>query len=312
MNAPVAVRLDADALVASVGEDLAELGREHLRQGRIRDLEADDGGASAAVADPDQGLLEVWVGVVNAALTGECDCAETVSDDLCGHAVAVALAALRQGLTFSSISSSSRAPGADPAEQRFAEIAAGLAPRKLIGLVARQAAADEYFAALLLACADRLPSPGPAEIQAARRVVAAAAEVPGGHQRWDLYDIVKAGMAMVTELELLAVRPPTDEVLVVVEEAIAVWATLAGYLNDAWENYETEPEDVGSALAELHLQLCQVHRPDPLELAARLAALVRAADGDTYLDVPEDYVDVLGTEGIAKFTALEAAQRMSD
>lgn len=77
-------------------------------------------------------------------------------------------------------------------------------------------------------------------------------------------------------------RPPTDEVLVVIEEAIAVWATLSGYLHDAWEIYETEPEEIGSALAELHLRICQVYCPDPLELATRLAALVKDADGDTF------------------------------
>ncbi|MGH3941260.1 MAG: hypothetical protein ACRDTG_22025 [Pseudonocardiaceae bacterium] len=295
----MAVRLDADALVASVGQDLAELGQKHLQQGWVRDLEPEDGGASAVIAAPDRGLLEVWVGVVDGALTGECDCAEEVPGGLCGHAVAVALAALAKGFTFSSISS--RARGVDPEEQRFAAIAAELAPRKLIALVARQAAADPFFAALLLACADRLPSPGPAEIQAARQVVAAAADVPNGHDRWDLYDLVKAGTAMVAELELLAVRPPTDEVLVVVEEAIAVWATLAVYLNEAGETYETEPEEIGSALAELHLRVSQVCRPDPLELAARLAALIKEADTDTFLDVPEGYVDVLGAEGIAEF-----------
>lgn len=180
----------------------------------------------------------MWVGVVNGALSGECDCAEAVSGGVCSHVVAVALAALRQGLSFSSIPA--RARGVDPEEQRFAEIAAGLAPRKLIGLVARQAVADRYFAALLLACADRLPAPGPAEIHAARQVVAAAADVPNG-RRWELSDIVTAGTAMVAELELVAVRPPTDEVLAVVEEAITVWATLSGYLHDAWETYETEP-----------------------------------------------------------------------
>lgn len=303
MTVLVAVRLDADALLASVGQNLSDLGQEQLRQGGVGDLEAEDGGASAVLTDPDRGPLEVWVGVVNGALTGECDCAEGISDGLCQHAVAVALAALGQGLTFSSIPS--RARGVDPEEQRFAEIAAGLAPRKLIGLVARHAVADRYFAALLLACADRLPSPGPAEIHAARQVVAAAADVPNG-RRWDLHDIVKAGTAMVAELQLLAVRPPTDESLAVVEEAIAVWATLASYLNDAWEIYETEPEEIGSALAELHLRLCQLHRPDPLTLAARLATLVGNSEGDTFLDVPEGYAEVLGAQGVAEFEALLA------
>ncbi|MGH3813635.1 MAG: SWIM zinc finger family protein [Pseudonocardiaceae bacterium] len=299
----VAVRLDADALLASLGQDLSDLGQEQLRQGRVGDLEAEDGGASAVLADPDRGHLEVWVGVVNGALTGECDCAEGASGGLCGHAVAVALAALGQGLTFSSIPS--RVCGLDPEEQRFAEIAAELAPRNLIGLVARHAVADRYFAALLLACADRLSSPGAAEIHAARRVVVAAADVPNG-RRWDLHDIVKAGTAMVAELELLAVRPPTDESLAVVEEAIAVWATLSGYLHDAWETYETEPEEIGADLAELHLRLCEVYRPDPLALASRLAAVVRNAEVDTFLDVPKRYADVLGAQGVAEFEALLA------
>ncbi|MGH3609770.1 MAG: hypothetical protein ACRDRD_17015 [Pseudonocardiaceae bacterium] len=299
----VAVRLDADALLASVGRELSDLAQKQLVQGRVGDLEADDGGAGAVLADPGRGRLAVWVGVVNGALTGECDCAETVSGGVCSHVVAVALAALRQGLSFSSIPA--RARGVDPEEQRFAEIAAGLAPRRLIGLVARQAVADRYFAALLLACADRLPAPGPAEIHAARRVVAAAADVPNG-RRWELSDIVKAGTAMVAELELVAVRPPTDEVLAVVEEAIAVWATLSGYLHDAWETYETEPEDIGYALAELYRRVCQVLCPDPLELATRLAALVKNADGDTFLDAPEGYVDGLGAQGVSEFKALLA------
>jgi hypothetical protein len=302
LDVRMAVRLDSEMLLASVGPDVSELGRECLARGRVRDLKVEDGGASAVVADPDCGLLGVWVGVVDGVLTGECDCVDGVPGRLCGHAVAVALKALEMEFTFSSISSRGR--GVDPEERRFAEIAAELAPRVLIGLVARRAAADQYFAALLLACAGRLSPPGPKEINAARRVMAAAADIPSRRRRWDLHDIVNAGRRMVTELRLLAVRPPTDELLVVVEEAIAVWATLSGYLNDAWEIFETEPREVGSALAEIHLRLCQVHDPVPLELAARLAKLVGDADGETYLDVPEGYADVLGVEGLAEFESL--------
>jgi hypothetical protein len=75
-------------------------------------------------------------------------------------------------------------------------------------------------------------------------------------------------------------------------------------VNDAWEIFETEPRELGSALAEVHLRLCQVHDPVPLELAAWLAKLVGDADGETYLDVPEGYADVLGVEGLAEFEAL--------
>lgn len=305
LDAPVAVRLDADRLLASVGQELAELGREHLNHGRLHALEAEDGGARAVVADPEAGLVGVWVGVLDGALTGECECAEGTPGDLCGHSVAVTLAALDHGFTFSSIPS--RARGVEPEERRFAELAAGLAPRRLIGLVARHAAADPYFAALLQACAGQLPAPGPDEINDARQVIAHAADVPNGSD-WDLYHIVKAGREMVAELELLAVRPPTDELLSVVEEAIAVWATLSEHLSEAWrETYETEREEIGSTLAALHLQLCQACPPDPLELAARLAKLIRTSDVDTFLEAPEEYANVLGDEGMAEFEQLTGA-----
>jgi uncharacterized Zn finger protein len=118
----MAVRLDADALLASVGQDLSELGREHLARGHVHDLEADDGGAGAMVGDPEQGLLGVWVGVVDGELTGECDCADGAGGRLCGHAVAVALGALEEGFPFASVAS--RAVDVDPEEQRFAEVVA--------------------------------------------------------------------------------------------------------------------------------------------------------------------------------------------
>jgi hypothetical protein len=304
LDVVVAVRLDAEALLVSVGQVLSDLGQEYLMNGQVHDLEAEGGGVGATVGDPDLGLMGVWVGVVDGGLAGECDCAAGVGGRLCGHAVAVALAALAEGFTFASVASLAR--GVDPEERRFAEVAAGMSRRELVRLVARQAAVDRYFAALLLAAAGRLPPPGPAEIQAARRAVEAAAAVPNGRRRWDLHDVVKAGTAMVAGLELLAVRPPTAELLVVVEEAVAVWATLSGYLSDAWQTYETEPEEIGSALAELHHQLCQACRPDPLELAARLATLVGNADGDIFLDAPDRYGDVLGPEGVAEFRTLMA------
>jgi len=309
LNVHVAVRLDAEMLLASVGPDLSELGRECLALGLIRDLKIEDGGASAVIAGPDCGSLGVWVGVVDGVLTGECDCVDNVSGSLCGHAVAIALKALEKGFAFSSISA--RARGVDPEEQLFAEIATGLTPGVLIGLVVRQATSDRYFAALLLSRAGRLPPAGPAEIDAARRVIAEAANVPNEPQ-WDPYDVVKASKAMVAELDLLGVRPPTDEQLVVTEEAMAAWIVLSDHLNDFWEIYETEQEEIGSALAELHLRLCQAHDPEPHELAKRLAKLVWNADGQTFLDIPERYANVLGAEGVAEFDSMYDALLESD
>jgi hypothetical protein len=145
LDAAVAVRLDTDSLLASVGPELAASGRALLAG--VGDLGPDGGGAAALVGDAGLGEVSAWVGVVNGVLTGDCDCATPGSGELCGHAVAVALAALDAGLDFSS--APARGAGAD--HDRYAELAATLPAGQLVDLVAGQAAADPEFAALLLA-----------------------------------------------------------------------------------------------------------------------------------------------------------------
>ncbi|RSM80423.1 hypothetical protein DMH04_30300 [Kibdelosporangium aridum] len=149
LDGPVAVRLDADTVSSLVGPDLARIGREHLDQGRVFELGEDDGGVAATVLDSARKEYDVWVGVVNGALTGECDCEDTEAP-LCGHAVAVTLAALEDGIPFTSVTEQDD----DDDEERFAELAATLTFDQLVDLVARQAVADPDFADDLIALAE--------------------------------------------------------------------------------------------------------------------------------------------------------------
>ncbi|MCL2585233.1 MAG: hypothetical protein FWE35_22550 [Streptosporangiales bacterium] len=94
-------------------------GRALLRAGAVAELESFDGGAGGLVTD--RGAeRDVWVGIRYRFLVGECDCAdakpEATSDEylqaaadgeadppeLCAHAVAVALAAVEDGLPWAS------------------------------------------------------------------------------------------------------------------------------------------------------------------------------------------------------------------
>ncbi|WP_143230429.1 SWIM zinc finger family protein [Actinosynnema sp. ALI-1.44] len=145
----MAVRLDADTVSSLVGPDLARVGREHLDQGRVFELGADDGGVVATVLDSGRKEYDVWVGVVNGELTGECDCTEAEAT-LCGHAVAVTLAALEDGIPFTSVTEQDD----EDDEERFAELAASLTFDQLVDLVARQAVADPDFADELIALAE--------------------------------------------------------------------------------------------------------------------------------------------------------------
>jgi uncharacterized Zn finger protein len=148
LDDPVAVRLDADIVSSLVGPDLARIGREHLDQGRVFELGQDDGGVVAIVLDSARKEFDVWVGVVNGALTGECDCDE--EGPLCSHAVAVTLAALEDDIPFTSVTEQDD----EDDEERFAELASTLTFDQLVDLVARQAVADPDFADDLMAMAE--------------------------------------------------------------------------------------------------------------------------------------------------------------
>jgi hypothetical protein len=63
----------------------------------VSDTVAADGGASGSVTT-DSGTYDVWVGVVDRRLTGECHCADARATPLCPHAVALALDAIASGL----------------------------------------------------------------------------------------------------------------------------------------------------------------------------------------------------------------------
>lgn len=283
LDARVAVKLDVESLLNAVGQDLAARGRELAS----RDVVADGGGA-AGVADG----RHVWVGVVNGELVGECDC---LADDLCAHGVAVALAAVTAGLVFESLPPSENR---GPEEQRFASVAARLGRRELVRLVAGHAVRDRRLATGLLVAAGELGVPSDEEIAVVHRMFVDARRIPNGYERWELRDLFDAGRDMVAELEVLALRPVNDGVLDLADEAVQVWSAFLDTLREA---READPQEIGDALAAVHVQLYEVSGLAPDDLAGRLAGLYSDLADDQFLDVPGAYEDVLGDEGIDQF-----------
>jgi len=240
--------MDADTLTRLVGQDLAAVGREHLAQARIDELDADDGGASALAHDPEHGELDVWVGVVDGELIGECDCPDDEAEMLCGHAVAVAFAALDKGIAFSSISGRERV---DTEQRWYTEVAAKLEPAELVGLVARQAGVDRRFAALLLSVAGELAAPDEAELTLARESLAeltALLELDDP----DAYELLKTGQQLLGELELLAIRPATAELAELLGDSTDAADALAEALAEVGELYSADAVEIAESIAALH------------------------------------------------------------
>ncbi|HWO61484.1 MAG TPA: hypothetical protein VNO31_15755, partial [Umezawaea sp.] len=128
--------------------------------------------------------------------------------------------------------------------------------------------------------------------------VEATASIPETSHRWQLHDLVAAGRDMAAELEVLAERPATVELLDVVEEAVVVWARFLGYLSESWEDFDTDP--ITQTFTDLHLRLCEACDLPPVELASRLDDLLDKCD-DLFLDIPNAYEDLLGDEGTEEF-----------
>jgi uncharacterized Zn finger protein len=309
----MAVILDVEALLAEAGPEAATLGREYVTQGRVSGLTAVDGGARATVTDADGGRSNVAVTIIGQTLVDDCDRDNTPGEGLCEHAVAVVMAALDAGLTWAPTDDpAGDSGGPDEHGRMLVEAAADLTRTELVKLVVAQASADRLFATKLLHRAGRLTEAGPAELDIARNLIEDMAAVPD-EEEWEIDDLVEAGEAVAAELELLAFRPASAELLAVAEEAILAWDSLAEHLADddwetyGWETNATEPGEIGERLADIHLELCEALRPDPVPLARRLAELVDAAEAESCLDAPDAYADLLGDEGLDAYEAALAA-----
>lgn len=292
----MAVSIDIEALRDAAGS-VACAAADNLRAaGQPAEFVPAGGGASGVIREAGRPPYEVWVGITADGFTAECDCPEGAG--LCAHAVALTLVALDEGLAWSSAATPPSALAVDPRVARLVELARDIPARRLALLVAEWAATDRVLESRLRAQAGQLASLTAAELDDIRRTIDNLAHESTSGDRWDLHDVEKAGRAIVEEIEVLAQRPPTEETLLLVERAARAWDGLSGYLYDAWETYEEEPAEIGGALRAVHVQLCEQVQPDPDELAARLTEIIEAAEVDSCLDEPWDYLAVLGRQRV--------------
>lgn len=195
----MAVRIDTEAFLDSAPPASLEHGRKLLADDRVDRLEQVGGGVQAVVRDGDH-PFQPWVGIVDGAFTSECDCPDG-HDDLCRHAVAVALLAFDEKVRWPG--SATPPSVARPRDARFVEAARRLARRQLVTLVVEQAGKDRLFATTLLDRAGLLDSLDDATVTAFRAGVRQAMNVVNS-DRWELSDLADAGRQLVAEVEISA------------------------------------------------------------------------------------------------------------
>jgi hypothetical protein len=288
----MAVRLDEDMVAGCVGGDVFAEAERLVTSGSVGQISEVGGGARAAVVRvATDRTVEVWVGVVDGGLSAECDCdfeRGIASEELCAHAVAVTLRALRGGFAWSSAATAPSA-AVDPEVSHLVTVAERLPHRRLALLVATFAATDRRLRTRLLSQAGQLGPLTDAEATQLRRVLEATArEATTG--RWNMHAVVSAGEALISEAEIAAERPASATALLFVEHVAELWDELAAHLYDDWEHYDGVPEEMGERMRRVHLQLCEQLQPDPDELTERLDRIISAAEATSCLDSPQDYL----------------------
>lgn len=297
LDVPMAIRIDITALRSEAGSAACAAADILLNAGQPEMIVAVGGGASAVFRETGQLPYEAWAGLTADGFTAECDCPS--GEEWCAHAVALVGAALEDGFGWSSTATPPSATDHEPKVAQLVKVAASLPARKLALLLAEHAAVDRVLETRLLAYAGILGPLTEAELADARRTVVNLAREATAGDRWDLRDVEKAGRAIVEEVRVLAQRPASEGLVDVIEQAARAWDSIALHLWDAWETYEDEPAEIGGALREAHVSVCEQLQPDPDELVERLAVIIKAAEVDSCLDEPSDYLSILGHQRVA-------------
>jgi hypothetical protein len=287
----VAVHIDIPAFRSSIPAEIAAAADRLLRDGGIDGLESVGGGAQAVISDGGMSF-QPWVGVVDRALTSDCECSDRLADeDFCAHAVAVALAAFEAGVRFSAAGRPHGAGPVEPESADYRQAARRLGPQQLADLVVEQAIRDRLFATMLLARAGMLDPEDESGLADFENVIRDASNTTTG-TRWELADVEHAGHRLAAEAEIMRAWPAVPAMLDVIERAIAVWDELAGHLIDAHHARRTDPEEISEPLVDAHRDLCERLDLGPDEVADRLTLLLDRCHNDT-VD-PAAYAELLG------------------
>lgn len=265
----MAVRIDVEAFRDSIPAAVHDAAVRLRGDGGIGGLESVGGGVQAAIQDGGA-VFQPWTGIVDRDFTGVCDC-PTTGDDLCAHAVAVALTAFERGVPFSGAATPPGADPDDPQQARYVLAARRLAPGQLADLVVEHALRDRLLATRLLSEAGMLDAADGSHLADFRTAIREAVDATTGE--WEIHDLAAAGQRLVAEVEILGVYPATPAMLDLVEQAIIVWDDLAGHLK--------VPGQVSESLLDAHRDLCERLDLDPDEVADRLNDLARECVNDT-------------------------------
>jgi uncharacterized Zn finger protein len=264
----------------TAGDGPYERGLAYFKKGKVELLVSTADRALAQVYGTE--IYRVELHSVAERLHGRCECRAFQDSGFCKHMVAVALAA------------------PEAAIDRFVRLREHLSaqpPEALVERLLRLAERDEGLRrALERECADTSEDDA-ALVKRYRRDLAEAVEAARELREWRAPTDFPELAAVVDALASLAQarpRPALELVTLLLDEVVQ----LSGEVDDS----EGELFELSQRAYELHVRLCGELQPDPAALAEQLLEWELETVTDLFHAAHEDYLDVLGAEGVAGLT----------
>jgi uncharacterized Zn finger protein len=289
--------ISQEMLLALAGKAALARGLAYYKEGRVALMSAGAERAQASVRGTE--TYRVDLRARRGGLTGTCECPAFDDSGFCKHMVATALAASEAGA----------ADRIGPLREHLVAQGAEALADRLLRLAERDV---DLLASIEREIADTTES-DEALLARYRTAIDQATDPRGGVDYWGAGAYAEEIASVIEPLRTLARSGRARPALELAEHLLEAIEEGMGEADDS----EGEIYDVGLQAVALHLELCRVVRPDPVELAGTLFELQMDGVTDLFTDADETYAEVLGLDGLAEFhrqareawTALPAAKR---
>lgn len=290
------MRLTRAALRKTAGPVYFARGEEYFDFGAVSSVRERDGMISATVfgSYPYKTSLLIRDGM----LDGHCTCPLGQDGEFCKHLVATGLAFINQ-------QGAGRGKGETGKPITPKEIEAYLSKQAapdLIRIIMEQADFDDaFFAMLRLRTAADSAKPNTSEL---KRVLRQAIGILDFVSWRDTYDYSRGVNRVLDQLRIMLNPKHAAEVIELTEYAMDLWEENIGSIDDSDGSMGMIRDD----LHQLHLEACDLAKPEPVELAERLALRAINSEWEMFYNLYRTYSDIFGEAGRIRYREIVEAE----
>ena len=288
----LAFELTEEMMLDFAGHTYFDRGLDYYHRGKVVELEQKNEAVHARVS----GTKSYGVMLKpeeTGSLFWSCTCPLGERGDFCKHAVAAGLAWIHQQV------SAAKQATTDPEEERIKQYLEQQPTSILAKMLLRQAVEDEHLYRKLLMKADRFLSTE-IDLKLFKKRLRSAIGMGRFIDYRSMRFYIPGVRDAVAEIQELLDDGHAAEALELCEYALKLVEKAMLHADDSDGMLGGEMRN----LEKIHLEACLVIKPSPIKLAAKLFKWEMTTDWDTFYGAVDNYTDLLGDKGLAKYKAL--------